>query len=407
MDKNLLIKYADLAIKKGVNLQKGQHLEILCSTERADFAEILTERAYIFGAKSVGITWENQKIERLKFENESIFELENIKKWEIEKKEFLVEDNACYIAVDTDDPNAFFGVNEEKIAKHVFAKNKAFKKYRDAVMKNGIRWCVIAMPSSSWANTVFKGEKEAEEKLFSSIAQSVRLFDDDPIKSWNEHILTLNKRAKFLNDNNFYALKFKNSIGTDLTVGLAENHIFQSAEELAMDKIKFVANMPTEEIFTSPHNLRVNGVVKNALPLSFNGNIIDKFSLTFKDGKIVDYSAKVGFNALKSLIETDDGTLSIGEVALIGKNSPIAKTGILFYNTLFDENASSHLAIGQGYPTTVKGGSTMSKEELLSLGVNDSVEHVDFMIGTPDLSVVGIKQNGEEIPLFIDGDWVI
>lgn len=235
----------------------------------------------------------------------------------------------------------------------------------------------------------------------------MRLDKENPEKEWDEHIFTLSKRANFLTNCDFDYLHFENSIGTDLKVGLADGHVWLSAKEKAEDGVEFIANMPTEEVFTAPHLKRVEGKVFSALPLSYNGQIIDGFSLEFKEGKIVNFAAKKGYSALKSLIETDEGTLRLGEVALIGKNSPIAQSGILFYNTLFDENASCHIAIGKGYPTTIKGGENLSKDELLSRGVNDSVEHVDFMIGTPDLKVTGVKKSGEKVTLFIDGEWAI
>ena len=219
------------------------------------------------------------------------------------------------------------------------------------------------------------------------------LDSENPVEEWQKHISTLQRRANYLNENNFEYLYFCNSLGTDIKVGLAKNH--------------FVANIPTEEIFTAPHKDKINGVVYSALPLSLDGKIVDEFSLTFKDGKVVDFSAKTGYDTLKELIATDEGTLSLGEVALIGKNSPIAKSGILFYNTLFDENASCHLALGKGYPTTIKGGESLTTDQLKELGVNDSVEHIDFMIGTPDLQVYGIKPNGEKVTLFVDGEWII
>ena len=227
------------------------------------------------------------------------------------------------------------------------------------------------------------------------------------VDAWQNHIETLEKRAEFLNYSRFEYIRFNNAKGTNLKVGLADEHVWISAREKAKDGVHFVANMPTEEVFTAPHRLKVDGVLKSAMPLCENGQIIDDFSLTFKDGEIVDYSAKTGYETLKKLIETDDGTKRLGEIALIGKNSPIAKSGILFFNTLFDENASCHLAIGKGYPTTIKDGDKLDLEQLKQLGLNDATDHFDFMIGTPDLSVTGIKKDGTEIKLFEDGEWII
>jgi aminopeptidase len=235
----------------------------------------------------------------------------------------------------------------------------------------------------------------------------MRLDKDDPVKEWREHVATMKRHAEFLNKHNFEYLVIKNGLGTDLKVCLAIDHEWMPAEELAQDNIPFIANMPTEEIFTAPHKTKVDGVLKNALPLAYNGNIIDGFTIEFKDGKIVNYTADKGYVTLKGLIETDDGTHYLGEVALIGKNSPIAKSGLLFYNTLFDENASCHLAIGKAYPTNILGGEKLTTTELDKLGVNDSIEHVDFMIGTKDLKIVGETCDGTLITIFDDGDWAI
>ena len=405
--KDFYLRYADLAVKIGVNLQKGQRLEIVCPTEREDFALILAETAYKNGAKTVRINWENQKAERLDFTYAKKEDLCQIPKWLIEQKNALVEDNACYIYVDAEDPNAFLGLDEEKISDYITAKAKALKTYKDAVMSNGIRWCVISVPSKIWADTVFNGEENSFEKLENAIAKCMRLETENYFDEWQNHIEKLSARAEFLNEKDFEYLHFESSNGTNLTVGLADGHIWTSAMEKAKDGVNFIANMPTEEIFTSPHRLKVDGIVKNALPLALNGNIVDGFTIKFSKGEVVDFSAEKGYETLKRLIETDDGTKRIGEVALIGKNSPISKTGVLFYNTLFDENASCHLALGKAYPTTVKNGDKMSDKELLSAGLNDSVEHIDFMFGTEDLTVTGINKNGENTLLFTNGEWCI
>lgn len=274
-------------------------------------------------------------------------------------------------------------------------------------MSNAIRWCIVSVPTKEWAKRVFPTSFNPEQELSNQIEMAMRLDAYSPVEAWQEHIEILNKRADFLNKQRFSFLLFKNSIGTNLKVGLSQNHVWLCAEEKAKDGINFVANMPTEEVFTAPHKDKVDGVLKSAMPLCLNGQIIDNFTIEFKKGKIVSFSAEKGYDALKQLIETDDGTKRLGEVALIGKNSPIAKSKVLFYNTLFDENASCHLAIGKAYPTTILGGDKLTISELKKLGANDSTEHEDFMIGTPDLSVIGVKENGESVQIFSDGEWVI
>lgn len=402
-----LENYADLIIKVGVNLKKGQGLEIACPVEKHDFARALAKAGYKAGAKIVKIRWMDEEIEKLNYQYASLETLTDIPKYEIDSRNFLVENGFCRVAVSAEDPSAFKNLDAQKIGEVAKARAKAYKKYFDVVMANGIRWCVVSVPTLNWAKQVFPNAKDPEKQLELAIEKTMRLDSDNPTKAWEEHIKTLEKRAEYLNKMDFEYIRFKNGLGTDLTVGLADGHKWLSANELAKDGVNFVANMPTEEVFTAPHRLKVDGVLKSAMPLCENGQVIDDFTITFKKGKIVSYSAKKGYDTLKQLIETDQGTLRLGEIALIGKNSPIAQSGILFYNTLFDENASCHLAIGKAYPTTVWGGESMTKSQLKSRGVNDSNEHVDFMIGTPDLLVTGIKKDKTEVNLFTDGEWTI
>ncbi len=403
----ILSDYAELVVKIGVNLQKGQGLEIVCPVEKREVAKALTIAGYKAGAKIVRIRWEDEEINKLNYTYADTNALTEVPKWLVASRNYLVEEGFCYIAVSADDPSAFKDIPADKIAAVAKARGKALKKYSDAVMSNQIRWCVISVPTLAWAKQVFPNSTDAVKDLAEAIEKTMRLDCENPLQMWQEHIKTLDKRAEFLNKHNFSYLHFKSGNGTDLKVGLAKNHLWTSAQELAKDGVKFVANMPTEEVFTAPHRLKVDGVLKSALPLCENGQIIDDFSITFKKGKIIDFTAKKGYETLKHLINTDEGTHHLGEVALIGKNSPIAQSGILFYNTLFDENASCHLAIGKAYPTTVKNGETLSKKELKALGVNDSTEHIDFMIGTDDLEVIGVDDKGNAVQIFKNGEWVI
>lgn len=404
---NILQNYAKLVLKIGVNLQKGQGLEIACPIEKSDIAEALTEEAYALGAKIVRVRWENQKIDKLNYQNAQISALTEIPKWLVDSRNYLVEKGFCYIAVSADDPAAFKDISPEKMGEIAKARAKALKKFSDCVMANGIRWCVVSVPTLAWAKQVFPNALDPEEQLSLAIEKAMRLDTIDPVAAWQDHIKTLERRAEFLNFSRFKYIHFKNNKGTDLSVGLCDDHVWTSAREKAQDGVHFVANIPTEEIFTAPHRLRVDGTLKSAMPLCENGQIVDEFTLVFKDGKIVDYSANIGCQTLKQLIETDEGTCRLGEIALIGKNSPIAQANVLFYNTLFDENASCHLAIGKGYPTTVKNGDKLTVAELKEKGLNDATDHFDFMIGTPDLMVIGIKENGEKVELFREGEWVI
>lgn len=402
-----LYDFAELVLGVGVNLQKGQGLEIVCPVEKSEVAVAFSEKAYEMGARIVNVRWSCEKTDRVNYLYAEEEALTDIPKWFVDSKNYLVKKGFCYVAIDAEDPSAFKDVPSEKLAAVSKKKSKLLKAFSDEVMSNGIRWCVVSVPTESWAKKIFPAAADPVEELSLAIEKTMRLDEKNPLEAWQKHIDTLNRRAEFMNAKNFEYLHYTSANGTDLMLGLAENHVWVSAQEKAKDGVPFVANMPTEEIFTAPHKDKINGVVKSALPLSYNGQIIENFSFTFKKGKVIDFSAEKGYDVLKKLLETDAGTLSLGEAALIGKNSPIAKSGILFLNTLFDENASCHLALGKGYPTTVKGGAEMTVKELKKLGVNDSVEHVDFMIGSPDLSVTGIGYDKSETPLFVDGEWVI
>ncbi|MCQ2386897.1 MAG: aminopeptidase [Clostridia bacterium] len=403
----LLEKFAELSLKIGVNIQKGQGLLIVCPVEKSEVAVAISKKAYEFGAKIVDIRWECDETEKINYQFADTKALCDIPKWIIDSREYLVKNNFCYIAIASENPSAFKDIPSEKISKVQQVKGKLLKSFSDSVMNNEIRWCVVSVPTYKWAKQVFPKSKDPEKELSSAIEKTMRLDKSNPLSAWNKHIQALQKRAEFLNKHNFEYLHFTNSLGTNLTVGLAKNHTWLSAEEMAKDKVKFVANMPTEEVFTAPHKDKVNGTVYSAMPLCYNGQIIDKFSITFSKGKVVSCKAKKGEALLKKLIETDNGTKSIGEVALIGKDSPIAQSNILFYNTLFDENASCHLALGKAYPTTIKGGDKLSITELKKLGANDSIEHVDFMIGTKDLSVIGIDYEKKKITIIKNGKFVI
>lgn len=402
-----LKKFALVTLKVGVNLQKGQGLEIICPVEKSQVAEALTEQAYLMGASIVRIRWSCDKTERLNYLYAEKETLCDIPKWFVDSKNDLIKRNFCYVAISADDPTAFSDVPADKISATSQAKSKALKSFFNTVTKNGIRWCVTSVPTLGWAKMMFPASPNPEKELGDLMLKIMRLDCPDPVKAWEKHLFDLDRHAQFLNDNDFNYLHFTSSNGTDLKVGLATNHLWLSAQEKALDGVPFIANLPTEEVFTAPHRLNVEGIVYAVKPLNLNGKIVDGFWLQFKKGKVVNYDAQQGYEALKGLIETDKGTLRIGEVALIGKSSPIAKSGLLFYNTLFDENASCHLALGKAYPTTIKGGQDLSGADLKKLGANDSIEHEDFMIGAPDMKVVGVKKDGSQVLVFNDGDWVI
>ena len=404
-----LEKFAELAVRVGANLQPGQEVVLRCDVEVAAFARILAKKAYECGAKRVHMQWRDEKIARLSMDCASEETLCEVPSYELEQSDYFIRNNCCLISVAAGDPNIYKGCDPDKVAKVNAAVGTAQKAFREATMSNALRWTIVSVPTTSWAKTVFPSDSEARaiDRLWESIAAVMRLNEPDPVAAWRAHIDTLQRRAAFLNEHAFFALRLTSANGTDLTVGLADGHVWLAAEEVGQDGVPFTANMPTEEIFTAPHRMRVNGVVKNALPLVHNGTVVDGFSLTFREGKVVDFSAERGEETLKGLIETDEGTSRLGEIALIGKRSPVAQLGTLFYNTLFDENASCHLALGQAYPTTIRGGENLSKADLTARGANDSIEHADFMIGAGDLRVRGIKTDGAVVELFSDGDWIV
>lgn len=402
-----LYDFAELVLKLGVNLQKNQGLEIICPVEKSDVAAAISEKAYELGARIVSVRWSCEKTDRINYLYAEKDALEDIPAWYIDSKNYLVKKGFCYVAISAEDPSAFKDVPADKIAAAEKAKSKLLKSFSAKIMNNEIRWCVVSVPTENWAKQVFPDSADPQAELSFAIEKTMRLDLPDPVSAWEKHVQTLDRRAAYLNDKNFEYLRYKSGNGTDITVGLALNHTWISAREKAKDGIRFIANMPTEEVFTAPHRKKINGVVKSALPLIYNGQTVDGFSLTFKNGKVVDFSAEKGADVLEQILKTDDGILSLGEVALIGKNSPIAQSKILFYNTLFDENASCHFALGKGYPSTVKGGDDMTIKELKSIGVNDSIDHVDFMIGTDDLSITGIGFDKSETPIFINGEWAI
>ncbi len=401
--------FAELAVRVGANMQVGQEVVIRCDVNCQDFAHLIAEKAYQFGAKRVLMQWRDEVLGRINMLNASKEALCEIPDYQIAQAQYYIDHKCCLISISAGNPNIYKGCDPEKLAAANIASSKALKNFRHATMSNYLRWTIVSIPTPAWASQVFPNipVQEAIDKMWAAMGHIMRLDREDPTQAWMEHIATLTRRAEFLSKHNFEYIHMTNAHGTDLMVGLATGHEWIAAREQGQDGIPFTANMPTEEIFTAPHNKKINGTVVNALPLVNNGNVIDNFKLTFKDGKVVDYSAEIGYDALKGLLTSDEGVLSLGEIALIGKNSPIAESGILFFNTLFDENASCHLAFGQSYPTTIKGGNDMTAEQLEQNGMNSSLQHVDFMVGTKDINIDGIGFDGSVVPLFRDGEWVI
>lgn len=403
-----LQQYAELLVGVGMNVQKDQPVFIRSSVDALELTHYIVEAAYKRGASDVKVEYSDDKLSRLKFEYESVefFEKDAVKSYEVEKRMDYVKRGAANLALITQDPDLLNGIDSEKLSTYQRQYSTAYKGYMEASQKNQFPWCVAAFPSKAWAQRVYPDltETEAYSKFIDEVLDIVRVDGNDPVENWKNHVENLSIHARKLQDKNYKALHYI-SEGTDLVIGLPEGHIWEDATSYTSEGQAFVANIPTEEVFTAPHRLNVNGHVTNKLPLSHNGNIIDGFTLTFKDGEVVDFKADQGEDVLRDLLNTDEGARRLGEVALVPDDSPISNRNTIFYNTLFDENASCHIALGSAYGFNVEGGTEMTTEEKLAHGLNDSLIHVDFMIGSPDLTIYGITQNDEKELVFENGNW--
>lgn len=411
MNQELLNKYAAFTVQVGVNVQKGQTLIIRCPVEGAYFGRACMEAAYKAGARDVVIRWEDEKAARIRMELGEEEALSETKPYEL--RSYLdyaeSEGGCCLLAIHASDPEIFKGLDTGKINRVSLAKQEAMKSWREYTMKDRVQWCVVAIPTPAWAASVFPGlsEDKAQEKLWSAIFDVCRVTGGDPVSAWKEHVAKTTACRDKLNELQLESIHMTSANGTDLTVGLAEGHTWEGACSKAENGTVFIANVPTEEVFTAPHRERVNGVVKGTKPYVYNGQLIESFSVTFKDGVVVEYSAEKNAELLGQLLDSDEGARRIGEIALVPASSPINRSGLLFYNTLFDENAACHIAFGAGYPTTVKGGAAMTTEELLACGVNDSAIHEDVMVGAEDMTITGLTKSGETVTIFENGEWAI
>lgn len=402
-----LAVYANILLTKGLNLQKGQILVINAPVESSAFVTILTKEAYTCGASHVVCNWRCDDTTRLRYEYESQEQFETFPDWRREFSLSYYRQNAAFLSLISANPYLMSGIDTKKIFAWQKAQNEALKEYIDGMMASKTTWLVAAVPSKVWASILYPGLEDdaAYDALWNQILQSSRADGADPLADWDAHLANLAARRQWMTEQHFTALHYTNSLGTDLTIRLPENHIWQGGAETSASGISFNANIPTEEIYTAPRADGVDGVVYSTKPLVYNGNVIDTFHLVFKDGKVVEAHAETGDDVLQKLVAIDEGASRLGEVALIPYHSPISLSNILFYETLFDENASCHLALGASYPTCLAGGAEMTKEETEQAGLNDSMIHVDFMVSSPDLSITGIKADGSKVPVFLHGDW--
>src|SRR5690554_1072788 len=408
--KERISKYAELIVKKGVNVQKNQLVVIRGTTEAVELMRELTKYAYLNGAKRVYAQFNDAYVSRYLYKNASLETLGEVDDWVVEQSRHFVDKGACFISITSPIPGLNADVDGNKMQTAMIAGQKATPFFQSHLMANKTQWTVVGAPNKVWAKKVFSdlNEEEAYNKLWESILDSARVYDNnDPVKDWELHNKTLSAHNDILNNYNFKELHFTNKLGTDLVVELVKDHIWAGGEEVSGSGVLFNPNIPTEETFTMPYKYGTKGRVYATKPLNYQGKLIEDFWLEFKDGKVVDFGAEKEFDALKHLINVDEGSAYIGEIALISHDSPISNTNILFYNTLYDENASCHMALGKAYAMNVKGGTEMTNEELKEAGANDSMVHVDFMFGSSDLKIVGKTYDNKEVLVFENGNFVI
>lgn len=398
--------YAELIVRKGCALKQGQELVVSAPVERADFVRTLVEKAYEAGAGHVTMRWYDDTLTRLDYEHVALEYFQHTPSWQIEQLNSLAEAGAAFLFLEGSDPSAFKDVDPAKPAAAARARNTECVSFRNGMDFGKNVWCIAGVPVRSWAQKVYPNisADEALYRLWAAILHVARSDGKDPQSAWETHNATFEKNKRLLNDNEFAYLHYISKNGTDLKVGLPEGHIWEGGAAKTVDGTVFFPNIPTEEVFTTPDRLKTEGIVFSALPLVHAGSIISDFWLRFEEGHVVDFDARQGKDVLQQIIHEEGGNY-LGECALISKNTPIRQLDTLFYNTLYDENASCHLALGMGFPECIKGGLEMSKDELMRVGVNQSSTHVDFMIGTDDMAILGVKKDGTELPLFVNGQW--
>lgn len=408
MKKTVLKNYAKLIAKTGVNVKSGQDVIIRAELDQPEFVAYVAEECYRAGARNVRVEWSHQPVSRLNAIYQSEDTLAEVAPWQEEKLRDQSLSLPAVIYLESADPDGMNGVDAHKVSSASMRRFPKIKPYRDA-MENKYQWCIAAVAGKNWAKKVFPKEKNAqaaEEKLWEAILRCSRA-EGNPIGNWNEHNKNLSERCRILNGLHLKKLFYRSSNGTDLTVGLMPEGVFAGGGETKLSGRYFNPNIPSEEVFTTPRRGLAEGVVYSTKPLSYQGQLIENFHLRFADGKVTEAAAEKGEEVLKKMLAMDEGASYLGECALVPFDSPINESGLLFYNTLFDENASCHLALGRGFSMCVKGYENYSDEKIKELGVNDSMIHVDFMIGARDLSIEGETEDGARVPIFVNGNWAI
>lgn len=399
-------KYARLIARKGINVKKGQEVIVSASLDQPEFVKMVVEECYRAGASKVTVEWSYQLITKLHYRYRSLKTLSTFEKWEIEKLEHKCETLPATIYIESDDPDGLKGIDQTKVSKASQAKYPIIKPYHDK-MDNKYQWCIAAVPGEAWAKKVFPGERtsKAVEKLWNAILYTSRADGDDPVKAWEEHNADLKTRFEYLNSLGIESLHYTASNGTDFTVGLIPDALFMGGSEFTLGGTEFNPNIPSEEVFTSPMKGKAEGVVHATRPLSYRGELIENFSVRFENGKAVEVHAEKGEELLKQMISMDENAAYLGECALVPFDSPIRNSEITFFNTLFDENACCHLAFGRGFENCIKDFDKYTLEECREKGINDSLIHVDFMIGSEDLNITAHTRGGKDVAIFKDGNW--
>ena len=405
MKKTVLRKYAQLIAEKGVNIQKKQEVIIQCELDQPEFVKMLVEECYRAGAGKVIVYWDYQPLEKIHYRYQSVTTLSKVEKWEEERLQHYVDKLPCRIYLVSEDPDGLKGVNQEKMNKAMQKRFPIIKPYRDK-MENRYQWCIAAVPGEKWAKKVFPGlpKGKAIEKLWEAILFTSRV-DDDPVAAWDKHNKDLHDRCEYLNSLGIDKLIYKGTNGTDFSVGMIDDAVFRGGGEVSLQGIYFNPNIPTEECFISPKRGVAEDIVYATKPLSYQGQLIEGFSIRFENGKAVEVHAEKNEELLKKMISMDEGAAYLGECALVPVNSPISESGLLFYETLFDENAACHLALGMGFADSIKDFDKYTLDECREKGINDSMIHVDFMIGFDGIDIDAVTRDGKTVPIFRKGTW--
>lgn len=403
-----LENYAELVVKVGVNVQQGQTVVVMAPITAAPLVRLIASEAYKVGAKNVHVEYNDEELSRIKYKQAPEEAFSEYPMWRAKAWEEFVENGAAFITIYSPNPDLLNDVDAKRVATASKTASTALSGYRGSLMNHTNAWSLVSYATPEWAAKVFPNlsQEEAVQKLWERIVDATRIGLSDPVQAWKAHNAKLLQMVELLNGKRYKQLQYE-APDTNLTIDLPDGHIWLGGSKANAKGVYFNPNMPTEEVFTMPNKDGVNGTVRSTKPLNYNGQVINGFSLTFKDGKVVDHSAEQGYEALTNLLNTDEGARHLGEVALVPHDSPISNSNVTFFNTLYDENASCHLALGQAYPVNIQGGTKMSPEELLAHGANRSLTHEDFMIGSADMNIDGVTQDGTREPIFRNGNWAI